>query len=138
VRVHAGLSVAANKDALRLEPGREDARRNLALAQRMLDSVNAQGGPAGSESTDGATDSDERVLSDDLREFEDGAEVTDAPREGSDEALAQSDDVAPMSTAEAEGILVTEGDRSAIVRKLLTFQGRSQPRPTRGRPSPRW
>jgi hypothetical protein len=138
VRAHAGRSVNANKDALRLEPGRADARWNLALAQRMLDSLNAQGGPAGSEATDGATDSDERLLSDELREFEQGSEVSDAPREGSDEALAQGDEASLLSPIEAEGILITDADRSVIVRKLLTYAGRTRRRVATDRASLRW
>lgn len=138
VRTHAGEAVDANKAALRLEPGRTDARWNLALARRMLDSVNAQGAPAGDESADGSTDSDERSLSEELREFEDGSEVSDAPREGSDEALAQGDETSPLSSAEAEGILVIDADRSVIVRKLLTYAGRTRRGGSGGRASPRW
>ncbi|MEQ1856338.1 MAG: hypothetical protein ABL963_07705 [Longimicrobiales bacterium] len=138
VRVHAGLSVSANKDALRIEPGRVDARWNLALAQRMLDSVNAEGGASSSESSDGASNSDERVMSEDLREFENGAEVTDAPRDGSDEALAQGDEAMPLSTLDAEGVLLTDSDRAVIVRKLLTYESRTQRRVRVGRTAPRW
>ena len=138
VRAHADRSIGANKSVLRLEPGRADARWNLALAQRMLDSINAESGRAGTESVDGAADSDQRVLSDDLREFEDDSEVTDAPREGTDEALAQGDEAAPLSALEAEGILAADVDRSVIVRKLLTYEGRVR-RPARtGLASPRW
>jgi hypothetical protein len=135
-RAYAGRSVEANKQALRREPGRADARWNLALAQRMLDSMNAESGRAGTENVDGASDSDERVLSDELREFEDDSEVTDAPREGSDEALAQAD--APLSEIEAEEILSADVDRSVIVRKLLTYESRVQRRVRVGRSSPRW
>ncbi len=138
VRVHASMSVAANKEALRLEPGRSDARWNLALAQRMLDSVNAEGGASSGESSDGASDSEEQVRSEDLREFENGAEVADAPREGSDEALAQGEQSPPLSALEAAGILVTDPDRSVIVRKLLTYEGRVHRRVRVGRASPRW
>jgi hypothetical protein len=137
-RADAGRSVDANKLALRLEPGRADARWNLALAQRMLDSMNAESGRAGTESVDGAADSDERVLSDELREFEDDSEVDDAPREGSDEALAQADESAPLSAIEAGEILSAGVDRSIIVRKLLTYEGRVQRRVRVGRAAPRW
>lgn len=138
VRAYADLSVDANKSVLRLEPGRPDARWNLALALRMLDSINAESGRAGTESVDGTADSDQRVLSDDLREFEDDSQVTDAPREGTDEALAQGDEVAPLSAFEAESILTADDDRSVIVRKLLTYEGRVR-RPARvGLAGPRW
>jgi hypothetical protein len=138
VRVYADLSIDANKSALRLEPGRPDARWNLALAQRMLDSINAESGRAGTEAVDGSADSDQRVMSDDLREFEDDTEVSDAPRQGTDEALAQGEEVAPLSAIEAEEILTADGDRSVIVRKLLTYEGRVR-RPGRvGLAGPRW
>lgn len=137
-RAYASRSVDANKRALRLEPGRPDARWNLALAQRMLDSMNAESGRAGTESVDGAADSDERVLSDELREFEDDSEVTDAPRQGADEALAQADESAPLSVSEAAEILSADVDRSIIVRKLLTYEGRVQRRVRVGRAAPRW
>ncbi len=135
-RAYAGRSVDANKQVLRLEPGRADARWNLALAQRMLDSMNAESGRAGTESVDGSSDSDEHVLSDELREFEDDSEVNDAPRQGADEALAQADESTPLS--EVEAILSADVDRSVIVRKLLTYEGRVQRRVRAGRASPRW
>jgi len=138
VRSYAMASADANKAALRVEPGRHDARWNLALAQRMLDSINADDGRAGTESVDGTNDTDEQVLSEELREFEDPSDVSDAPRQGSDEALAQSEETAGLTPLEVDAILVTDPDRSVIVRKLLTYQGRMRPRPF-GRPSgPRW
>jgi hypothetical protein len=138
VRSYAMASADASKEALRIEPGRYDARWNLALAQRMLDSINADDGRAGTESVDGTNDADEEVLSEELREFEDPSDVSDAPRQGSDEALAQSEEAAGLSPLEVDAILVTDPDRSVIVRKLLTYQGRMRPRPF-GRPAgPRW
>jgi hypothetical protein len=138
VRTYAMASADANKEALRIQPGRTDARWNLALAQRMLDSINADDGRAGTESVDGTNDADEQVLSEELREFEDPSDVNDAPRQGSDEALAQAEDASGLTPLEVDAILVTDPDRSVIVRKLLTYQGRMRPRPF-GRPAvPRW
>jgi hypothetical protein len=140
VRAYALASADANKAALRLEPGRPDARWNLALALRMLDSINADDGRSGTETVDGSNDSDDRMLSDELREFEDPTDVDQAPREGSDEALAQMEESRELTAAEAEAILIADPDRSVIVRKLLTFQGRMQRRPfaQRGPARPRW
>jgi hypothetical protein len=138
VRVHAGISVSSSKDALRLDPGRVDARWNLAVAQRMLDSVNTEGGPSGSDAADGASSAQDRLLSDDLREFENEAEITDASREGSDEALASGQEGAPLSELEAEGILVLDSDPAAIVRRLLIYEGRVRRTVRVGRSSPRW
>jgi hypothetical protein len=138
VTAYASVSADANKAVLRLEPGRADARWNLALAQRLLDSINADDGRSGTESVEGTEDTDERVLSEELREFEDPSEVNDAPRDGSDEALAQAVDAAVLSPLDADAILVSDPDRSIIVRKLLAFQGRLQRRPFGGRSGPRW
>jgi hypothetical protein len=138
IRAYALASADANKAVLRLEPGRPDARWNLALAQRMLDSINADDGRSGTETLDGTNESEEQVLSEELREFEDPSDLAGAPRQGSDEALAQAEDRAALSTLEAEAILVADPDRSIIVRKLLTYHGRLQRRPF-GTPSgPRW
>ncbi len=138
IRAYAQASAEANKGALRLEPGRPDARWNLALAQRLIDSINADDGRAGTESLDGTNGADEQVLSEDLREFENPSDVDNAPRQGSDEALAPADEAVALSPGEAEAILVVDPDRSVIVRKLLTYQGRMQRRPF-GRPAgPRW
>jgi hypothetical protein len=138
VLAYATAAAGANKEALRLEPGRYDARWNLALALRMLDSINADDGRAGTESVDGMNDTDDEVSSDDLREFEDPSDVDEAPRQGSDEALAQSEEGTELSLAEAEAILGADPDRSVIVRKLLTYQGRIQRRPFGSRAGPRW
>jgi hypothetical protein len=138
IRAYAQASAEASKAALRLEPGRPDARWNLALAQRMIDSINADDGRAGTESLDGTNDAEDQVLSEELREFEDPSDVDTAPRQGSDEALAPADEAASLTPIEAEAILVTDPDRSVIVRKLLNYQGRLQRRPF-GRPAgPRW
>jgi hypothetical protein len=142
VRAHARASADANKEVLRLEPGQPDARWNLALAQRLLDSINADDGRAGTETVDGSNDADEQVLSEELREFEDPSDVDQAPQQGSDEALAQADDTDRLTPLEAEAILVADPDRSVIVRKLLVYQGRTQRRPfsppSQTRARPRW
>jgi hypothetical protein len=138
IRAYALASADANKAALRLEPGRPDARWNLALAQRMIDSINADDGRSGTESLDGTNEADDQVLSEELREFEDPSDSDNAPRQGSDEALAQAEEAAGLSLFEAEAILVTDPDRSIIVRKLLAYQGRLQRRPFGRRAEPRW
>ncbi len=142
VRAHARSSADANKEVLRLEPGHPDARWNLALAQRMLDSINADDGRAGTETVDGSNDSDDQVLSEELREFEDPSDVDQAPRQGSDEAMAQAENADALTPIEADAILVADPDRSVIVRKLLVYQGRLQRRPfnprPEGGPRPRW
>jgi hypothetical protein len=139
VREYAASAVEANKEALRLRPGRPDARWNLALAQRMLDSIDSADGRAGTESVDGSAESDQLVLSDELREFEDATDVSNAPRQGADEAPADSEDAGPLSLVEAAQILgANRLDASVIIGKLLTFEGRMR-RPVRGATAtPRW
>ena len=139
VRAHASNSVEANKGALRIEPGRLNARWNLSLAQRMLDSLDADDGRAGEESVDGQADTDELVLSEELREIDDDDGGQDGPDEGEDEALAQSDDLEPLSTLEADEILGLGHLAAAMmIRKLLALEGRSLRRQRLGATGPRW
>lgn len=136
---YALRSVEASKEALRLAPGRVDARWNLALAQRMLDSIDAQDGRRGEESVDGAADADRLVVSDELRDIEDEDGVEDGPKEGEDETLAQSDELEPLSPLEADEILGSGHlDASTIIRKLLAFEGRELRMQRRATTGPRW
>jgi tetratricopeptide (TPR) repeat protein len=139
VREHATRAVDANKDVLRLLPGDARARWNLALAQRLLDSLDAPEGRPGPESADPSSETDRLVLSDEVRELENVSEVTDAPRQGANEAPGSPGDLEPLSPPEAEAILGRGAlDSSAIIGKLLAFEGRAR-RPFRTSPQlPRW
>jgi hypothetical protein len=125
VRAHAARSVESNKEALRLEPGRPDARWNLAIATRMLDSIDGADGRPGTESVEGSAQSDRLVLSDDLRELDQATDPSNAPRRGADEAPADPNGAPPLSLLEADRILAaSSADGPAILGKLLTFEGR--------------
>jgi hypothetical protein len=139
VRAHAARAVESNEEALRLTPGRLEARWNLEIAQRLLDSIDAADGRAGTESVDGSAESDRMVLSDDLREFEEASDPSNAPRQGADEAPADAGDADALSLPEAAEILAaSRSDVAVMLGKLLTFEGRVR-RPTRsGGASPRW
>jgi hypothetical protein len=132
-------SVDASKGALRLEPGRADARWNLAMAQRMLDSIESSDGRAGTESVDGSAEADDLVRTDETRDLQDESPTGEGPQEGEDEALAESDEVLPLTILEADDILGTGHlDASPMIRKLLAFEGRAQRRTRLGRTTPRW
>jgi hypothetical protein len=132
-------SVDATKGALRLEPGRADARWNLAMAQRMLDSIESSDGRAGTESVDGSAQSEELVRTDEARDLQDESPVREGPQEGEDETAAESEDVDALSILEADDILGSGHlDASPMIRKLLAFEGRAQRRTRLGRTGPRW
>ena len=138
-RAYTLASVDASKGALRLSPGRADARWNLAMAQRMLDSIESSDGRAGTESVDGAAEADDLVRTDETQDLQDESPVGDGPQEGEEEALAESDEVAPLTILEADDILGSgHTDSSTMMRKLLAFEGRAQRRVRLGRTSPRW
>lgn len=138
-RVYTLASVDASKGALRLSPGRADARWNLAMAQRMLDSIESSDGRAGTESVDGVAEADELVRTDETRDLQDESPMGDGPQEGDDETLAESDLAEPLTILEADDILGSGHlDSSTMMRKLLAFEGRAMRRARLGRTSPRW
>lgn len=138
-RAYTLASVDASKSALRLSPGRDDARWNLAMAQRMLDSIESSDGRAGSESVDGAAQADELVSTDEARDLQDESPTGDGPQSGEDETPAESDDVDPLTILEADDILGSGHlDSSTMMRKLIAFEGRAQRRTRLRRTTPRW
>lgn len=138
-RVFALASVEAGKGALRLSPGRADARWNLAIAQRMLDSIESSDGRAGTESVEGAGDPEELVRTDEDRDLQDESPVGEGPQEGEDEALADDGEVQALTILEADDILGSGHlDASTMIRKLLAYEGRAQRRTRLGRSTPRW
>lgn len=139
VRLYASASIAASKEALRLGPGNADARWNLAIANRLLDSVGISEPRAGAESVDGSADADQLAALDDASSSQDETSPGDAPQEGQDEAPASPDEVEPLTTLEADDVL-GQGhlDASSMIRKLLAYEGREQRLARIGRTPPRW
>jgi hypothetical protein len=138
-RAYTLASVDASKDALRLSPGRFDARWNLAMAQRMLDSIESSDGRAGTETVDGSASTEDLVRTEDARELQDESPVGDGPQQGEDETPAASDDYDPLTIVEADDILGSAHlDPSPMIRKLLAFEGREQRRTRFNRTTPRW
>jgi len=120
--------------ALRLDPTDDDARWNLALAQRALDAMQPPGSNRGRESSGESDDeipmNDPAMARSETAEAESGPEPEDAreesnngprqgPREGAREAWA-AQDPGPLSSAEATDLLSTVSDETeALVRGLL-------------------
>ena len=128
MRVHAAVSVEANRSTLRLNPEQSDAKWNLAMAQRMLDSLDAANRRRGMSSADELGPSDERLRADNTIEVEEESTSIGAPPlEGEEEALAQLLDPGPLSRADAIEILeATRLDGSVILGKLLALESRAR------------
>ena len=128
MRIHARASVEANRSTLRLESDQPDAKWNLSMAQRMLDSLDAAERRRGRVTAEGPGDSDELVPAENTIEGDqDDPTQGDAPLEGEDEARAEIGDEAPLSLAEAIEILeATRLDGAQIMRKLLALESRAR------------
>lgn len=126
-RVYAAAAVSANRSALRARPDHADTRWNLAIAQRLLDSIDAVDRRSGRELQEGAVETDLVVRSENARDVQQDDELPEeAPREGEEEARADAAGEGALSLAEAEEILGrTHIDASLIVQKLLALEGRS-------------
>ena len=126
MRVHATVSVEANRSTLRINPEQPAAKWNLAMAQRMLDSLDAANRRQGMSSADEAGPSNDRLRADNTIEVEEESTSIGAPPlDGEDEALAQLLDVGPLSMADAIEILEATGlDASVILGKLLALESR--------------
>jgi len=132
----AVLQRAVDNDrmALRLDPTDDDARWNLALAQRALDAMQPPGSNRGRESSGESDDeipmNDPAMARSETAEAESGAEPEDpreadnsgprrGPLEGAREAWA-AQDPGPLTQAEALSLLATVDDQpEALIRGLL-------------------
>ncbi len=120
--------------ALRLDPSDDDARWNLALAQRALDAMQPPGSNRGRESSGESDDevpmNDPAMARSETAEAESGSEPDDptevensgprqGPLQGAREAWA-TQDPGPLTPADALGLLATvEDSPEAMVRGLL-------------------
>jgi tetratricopeptide (TPR) repeat protein len=127
-------AVANNRMALRLDPTDDDARWNLALAQRALDAMQPPGSNQGRESSGESDDevpmNDPQMARSETAEADSGPEPEDprevdnsgprqGPLQGAREAWA-TQDPGPMSPADALNLLSTVVDEpDAMVRGLL-------------------
>jgi hypothetical protein len=139
MRVHAAVSVEANRSTLRLNPEQPAAKWNLAMAQRMLDSLDAANRRQGMSSADELGPSDDRLRADNTIEVEEESTSIGAPPlDGEEEALAQLLDAGPLSIADAIEILEATGlDGSVILGKLLALESRARWGRQLGKPGPK-
>jgi hypothetical protein len=134
-RAHAVAAVDAYRTALRLEPGRADASWNLAIALRMLASIETgdyqEGGdpvPEAGERERGADPDAEPADPAEEQEPEPG------PSDGEGETAARAIAAAPLSQGEAARLLGTgHRDPTVIVGKLFALEGRIQRQRSFGR-----
>jgi hypothetical protein len=138
-RAHAAASAAASRSALRIRADDPDAKWNLAMAQRLLDSIDAAERRAGMEASDGAQTTDAVVTSENMDSAQEEEVSGDIPTEGEDEALADAGEETPLSLAEAIEILgVTHRDATLIVEKMLGLESRARWGRQLGRVGRRW
>ena len=128
MRIHARASVEANRNTLRLSPDQVDAKWNLSMAQRLLDSLDAANRRAGRATAEGPANPDELVPAENMIEGEEeDTRQGFAPLEGDDESLAELSEEEPLPFAEAVEILgATKLDATAIMRKLLALESRTR------------
>lgn len=126
-RAYAAAAVSSNRTALKLRPDDPDTKWNLAIAQRMLDSIDSQRRRSGDEDGEGAVEADAVVQSELMVDVDTENELPDdAPQEGEEEALVDEDELGGLSASEAAEILGRSHlDASLIVQKLLALEGRS-------------
>ena len=138
-RAHAQAAVEANRLALRSAPDNFDAKWNLAMAQRMLDSIDAVGRRSGREEADGPIDADALVRSDNMGDGREGELRDEVTMEGEDETLAETEDGTPLSFSDAEEIVgAVPLGAASILRKLLGLESRARWGRQLGRTGRRW
>ena len=122
--VHVVAAMEENRNALRLSPGREEAAWNLALARRMLDSLDT-GARRGVQA--GEAFSDAELTGDDTRAEGESGEIMAPPGMlGEEETVVDLEGEEALSLAEAATILNgIRLDGELITRKLLGLASRS-------------
>lgn len=133
VHARAAAAIGANRTALRLRPDDVDAKWNLALALRLLDSIRASERRSGRELTDGAVEADVVTRSVNVPDAaEDEHRAEDPPAEGERETVAVVGEESPLTPEEAAGILGRSHlEPTEMLAKLLSLEGRGR----WGRPS---
>lgn len=139
IRGSAAAAIAANRTSLRLRPDDQNAKWNLAMALRLLDSIDAFERRSGRELQDGAVEADVVTRSVNVPDAAEDEFAEDPPAEGERETVAAIGDESPLTPTEAAEILGTSHlHPSMILEKLLALEGRRhlfRPRPSNVR---RW
>ncbi|MEQ1855388.1 MAG: hypothetical protein ABL963_02905 [Longimicrobiales bacterium] len=126
VLYYAANAVAANKAALRLAPEHENARWNLAIAQRVLETAAPQQGLMDPGNIEGPDNIGDPLVSQTPIQLADREGLDDVPGTGESETPA-GDALAPLSPAEANQILGTSHlDPSRIMAKMLVRESRQR------------
>lgn len=135
VRIHAAASAEANRLALRARPDDDDAKWNLAMALRLLDSVSAIERRSGREMTEGAVEADVVTRSVNVPDAEEDERAEDPPAQGESETTVTLGEESPLSPEEAAEILGRSHlDPTLMLTKLLAMESRLRfgRRPSRG------
>ncbi len=139
IRQHAQAAIDANRNSLRLVPDNLDAKWNLSIALRLLDSIDAIERRSGREVTDGAVEADVVTRSLNVPDAAEDEFVEDPPAEGEEEAIALTGDEAPLSPEQVAEVLGrTHRDATDLLGKLLALQSRSRWGRAIGRAVRRW
>ena len=127
VRIEAAAAADANRASLRLAPDNEDAKWNLAMALRLLDSIDAIERRSGRELTDGAMEADVVTRSVNVPDAAEDEFAEDPPAEGEQEAVATGTEEDPLTLEEAAELLGrTHLDPTEMIGKLLALESRSR------------
>jgi hypothetical protein len=127
VRIHATAAAEANRSALRVQPDNSDAKWNLAMALRLMDSIDAMERRSGRELDDGAMEADVVTRSVNVPDAAEDERAEDPPAEGENESAAVVGDETPLTADEASEILGrTHLDATDLLRKLLALESRSR------------
>jgi hypothetical protein len=127
VRTQAEAAVEANAATLRLLPDNDDAKWNLAMSLRLLDSIDAMERRSGRELTEGAMEADVVTRSVNVPDAAEDEFAEDPPAEGEQESVVLGTDESPLSLDEAEDILGrTHLDPTDLIGKLLALESRSR------------
>jgi tetratricopeptide (TPR) repeat protein len=135
IRSHATAAVEANRAAIRLRPEDPDAKWNLAMALRLLDSIDAVERRSGRELMDGAVEADVVTRSVNVPDAAEDEFAEDPPAEGETETVALVGDEAPLTPEEAAEILGRSHlDATQILTKLIALESRMRwgRQPSRG------
>ncbi|MDX1646986.1 MAG: hypothetical protein R3304_07565 [Longimicrobiales bacterium] len=139
VRAAAQGAVDANQAALRLRPGDPDAKWNLAMAVRLLDSITTVQRRSGRELTDGAVEADVVTRSVNVPDPAEDERAEDPPAEGERETVVTLGDESPLTPEEAAELLgTTHRDPRTMLEKLFELEGRHRAMTPRASPTRRW
>ena len=127
VRAHAGAAVGANRMAIRLRPEDQNAKWNLAMALRLLDSIDAIERRSGREIAEGAVEADVVTRSVNVPDAAEDERAEDPPAEGENETVAVVGEESPLTVEEAMQILSDSHlDATTILGKLIALQSRGR------------